>query len=171
MARNLAVGLVFGGFAVASLVGVVGYNLAPRTKPDPVSVAFSELVRMESPPAAVKVRGVAHYRGRATQSYAGGLFSDAKTVHVYGLFDTHDTTGREIQILVRSDVAPDHLVDFEYVELTGWYERPASHTVPTNTEILFSRANYFFSDNLWVLEPWQIESFDPAAEAPVETSD
>lgn len=164
MKRGTLIAIVLGVLLVLGAVALVVSAFLPRSRPDPVRVTFDELVQLDPKPAAVTLRGTAHYRGVVTQNVPPSLAGGPDRYWVYGLFDVHDTAGKEIRILVRSPFEVERRIDYEYVELTGWLDRPKSHTVPPQTEQMFARADYFFSDDVWVLTPWEVESFDPAAE-------
>jgi hypothetical protein len=153
---------------IAAVVGLVVWQLQPRPRPEPVPVTF-ETLDPGDPPAAITIRGTAHYRGVVRQRVPPSLAGGAREYHVYGLFPLYDTEGREIRLLVRDPEPPPPRIDLEFVELTGWLDRPRPHTIPFRTEELLARSDYFFSDEVLVLEPWARRTLDPA-DAPAGAS-
>ena len=109
------------------------------------------------------MRGTAHYRGVVTQTVPASLAGPAQQYAVFGLFPLHDASDKEIRVLVRSPFKVPPRVDYEYVQVTGFLERPKPSTIPAQTEQMFARADYWFSDDVWVIEAWEITTFDPAA--------
>lgn len=162
MKRGTVIAVVLGVLLVLGAIGLVGTAFLPRSKPDPTPVTFDELVLMDPKPATVTLRGTAHLRGVVTQNVPPSIVGGHDRYWVYGLFDVHDTAGKEIRIVVRSPFEVEKRVDYAYVEVTGWLDRPKSYTLPPQTEQMFGRADYFFSDDLWVLEAWEVKGFDPA---------
>ena len=148
--------------AVVVVVGIVIVTVSPEKfigRPAAVNLSFDEL---DSMPAAVKMRGTAHYRALVKQRVPGNALRAEETYYVYGFFPLNDTASREIQLLVRSKEEPEDLIDFEFLEVEGYLREPTHHTVPFRTEeILSSQSDYFFAQNLLVIEAWGQRSISP----------
>ena len=64
-------------------------------------------------------------------------------------------------MLVRTARKPERFVAYEYMTLEGRLSLPTSDKVPFSTEIeLGKRSEYFFTDEMVLLEPWRIEVED-----------
>jgi hypothetical protein len=150
--------------AVLAVIAMVTLAINPQwtsERPVPVSVTFADL---GGPYEAATIRGTAHYSVVIEQTVPGTLVADEQHYWLYGLFPEHDTSGRAIQLLVRSPVAPEDMVSFEYVELTGRISKPTRYNVPPQTEeFLYRQSDYFFAGELWVMEPWQTRSYEPGS--------
>jgi len=144
---------------MAGAIGGLAFWMAqPRARVPATEVTFETL----SPEyGAIRIRGTAHYRGVVHQRVGASLASGPQEYWVYALFPVHDTEGREIKLLVRSDKKPPSRVDYEFVELEGWLDPPKSNTLPLQTQKMMSQSGYFW-DEVLVLTPWRSESFDPA---------
>lgn len=150
------------GVVLATLVGTAGmvaWSMSPRPKPEPVQVDFDSL---SSEYPAIRIQGTAHYRGVVLQTVPAGLLTPPQKYYVYALFPPFDTEGREISLLVRSTVPPTPRVDYEFMELEGWLDRPRPVTIPFRTEEMLAKADYFFGDDVLVLEPWSQRTVDPS---------
>lgn len=161
MKRGILVVLLAVLIAVGGTAGLLVWQAQPRPRPEPVDVTLATL-DLEHPPEAITIRGTAHYRGIVRQKVPGSLRGPEHMMYVFGLFDVYDTEGREIRVLVRSPFEPPPRIDYEFVELTGWLDRPAAHTIPFRTEEMLAKADYFFGDEVLVLEPWDHRTMDPA---------
>jgi hypothetical protein len=156
--------LVVGGVLAVAAVGAAGglYLWASADPPEPIVVEFADLP-VDAP--VIRIRGTAHYMAMVRQDVPGNLIFEPKTFYVYGLFATHDTSSKAIRLLVRTEVPPEDGVGFEFLELEGWLMPPDRHTVPFHTEdLLAQQSDYFFTEDLQVLQPWHQESFDPGRE-------
>lgn len=152
--------------AAAGAVVLVGVGAAgtwwwmQRPPPAAVAITFSDL---PSKAPAVRIRGTAHYLAMVRQDVPGHVFVEARTYYVYGLFPAHDTSSRAIRLLVRTQVPPEDGVSFEYLEVEGLLYPPDRYTVPWRTEdILSGQSDYFFTDDMLVVEPWAQRAWDPA---------
>ena len=163
-------GQVFGLGAVAGVLALVacgvgafffwGLVLGGWDRPQPVQV--TDWSKISPDLDAIRIRGMAHYGGRAVLQDPGTLVRSPQTWYVYGLFEPHDVDSREIRILVRTTVRPEDMVSFEYLELEGWLYEPTKYTVPFYVEELFQReSNYFFHPEMMVLQPWSQEAYEP----------
>lgn len=159
MKRGWVLGVVLGVTLVASTAVFIAWQLQPRQPVEPTLVNF-ETFQADLP--AIRIRGTAHYRGMIKQDVGASLLGGPDTYWVYPLFAVGDTEGREVRLLVRSPIAPPKRVEYEFVELEGWLDAPRPHTIPLRTEDLLGTANYYFSPEVMVLEPWRQENFDPA---------
>ena len=107
----------------------------------------------------VRVKGMAHYPVIIKQTEPGTPFTDDATFWLWPLFESHDTSSRGIRVLVRAPRRPEDLVGFEYMTLEGYVSLVTPEKVPFSTEIeLGKRSEYFFTDDMLLLEPWRIES-------------
>jgi hypothetical protein len=114
-------------------------------------------VYLESP--FVRLEAMAHYPIIIKQTIPGGLFSDDRTMYLFPLFPKHDTGDRAIRVLVRADRRPEDMVSFEFMTVEGHLALPTADKVPFSTEIaLGKRTEYFFTDDMVLLEAWRIES-------------
>ena len=155
--------VVLGGLGAWLALGGAGEG----ARPEPVAIGFGDLGQ---PYPAATIQGTAHYSVVIEQTVPATLLAEEQHFWLYGLFPEHDTSGREIRMLVRSPVAPEDMVSFEYVRLTGPIAKPNRYTVPPNTEeYLYRQSDYFFAGELWVMEPWSTESYEPSAREPEDT--
>lgn len=107
----------------------------------------------------VRVKGMAHYPVIIKQTEPGNLLMEERTYWLWPLYEAHDTTSRGIRVLVRAPRPPDDLVSFEYMTVEGYVSMITPEKVPFSTEIdLGKRSEYFFTDDMVLLEPWRIES-------------
>jgi hypothetical protein len=152
---------LMGGGVVLALVGLavtgVIFTLSPRAPIEPVRADFDDL---EPDMKAVSVRGTAHYRGVLVQHPRGGC-QGSEPMYVYALFPVGDVLGREVRVLVRTRERPSPRVDFEFVEVEGFFDPPRPHTVPFDTEEKLARADYFFHPDLRVIEAWSVRTVSP----------
>jgi hypothetical protein len=157
--------LLFGAGALAVLasIGFVGWSLMPRQRIPPVDATFEEL---DPDLPAIRIQGTAHYRGVIIQRSRSAISFEPETMYVYGLFPVGDTEGREVRILVRTDRRPAARVDFEYVEVEGFFDAPRPHTLPFGSEEQMAGANYFFHPDVRVLTAWDIRTIDPILDTP-----
>ncbi len=123
---------------------------------EPIDAALEELP-LETP--FVRVRGMAHYPVIIKQHVPGSLFYDEQTFYLFPLFAPNDTSTRGVRVLVRAPRRPDALVDFEHMVVEGFVGRVTPDKVPFSTEIdLGKRTDYWFTDDMVLLEAWRIES-------------
>ena len=123
---------------------------------EPVDVELADL-GLDTP--FVRVKGMAHYPVIIKQTRPGNLLVDDETVWLWPLFEAHDTKSRSIRVLVRAPREPENLVAFEYMTMEGHVSPITADKVPWSTEIqLGKRSEYWFSDDMVLLEPWRIES-------------
>ncbi|MBT3221113.1 MAG: hypothetical protein HN348_18690 [Proteobacteria bacterium] len=122
---------------------------------EPVEVEYNDLdISLQN----VRVSGMAHYPITVKQEVPGNAFFDGKTYYLFALFEAHDTASRNIRVLVRTARRPESMVSYEYMTLEGRLRMPTPETVPFELEIQFGKnTDYFFTDDLMVLEPWRIE--------------
>ena len=125
-----------------------------RGEPEDVGPLYD--VHLEQP--FVRVSGMAHYPIVIKQTVPGGLFGEDGTTYLFPLFPEHDTEDRAIRILVRANRPPEKYVSYEYMTVEGHVVLPTSDKVPFYTEIeLGKRSNYFFTDEMLLIEAWRIE--------------
>jgi hypothetical protein len=110
----------------------------------------------------VRIEAMAHYPVVVKQKTNPRFpWQHRELFYVFPLFDKHDPDARAVRILVRTKREPERFVAYEYMTVEGRLERPTAETLPYNTEIEFGkRSEYFFTDDLMILEPWQIEHED-----------
>jgi len=72
----------------------------------------------------------------------------------------------------RTQRPPEHLVSYELMTVEGRIERPTVNKVPFDTEILLGKGtDYFFADDLLLIEPWVIESGLDPRDRPADLDD
>jgi len=152
-------------FAVVVLLGtaVVGWNrgwVGDTARGEPVFTTFEDL---DSGVRAVRISGMAHYSVVVEQHAPGNLFHTPKTYYLFGLFPPYDTASRMISVLVRTTREPEDLVSFELMTIEGRLSRPALDKVPFDTEVILGkRSDYYFAEDMLLLEPWTVEEgLDP----------
>ena len=125
---------------------------APRSTP--VEMRFEDLSLDEQ---TVRVDIMAHYEALVKQTVPESLFTDEQTLYLFGAFAPYDSDGRSVRLLVRTPRPPERLVSYEMMTIEGRLERPIPEKVPYSTEQLFGKhADYFFSDDVLLIEPWRI---------------
>ncbi len=142
---------------ISGVVGAALVVLWQTTEPrgDPVP---AELEDLDISVPFVRVSGMAHYPVVIRQTIPGRPFSPEKQLYVFPLFGPHDTEGRAVRVLVRTARKPDDLVSYEFMTLEGHVSVPTPDKVPFSTEVaLGKRSDYFFTDDMVLLEPWRIE--------------
>lgn len=135
----------------------VWYSQLPPELPrgEPVDMVLGD-IHLEEP--FVRVSGMAHYPIVIKQSVPQGLFAEDGTTYLFPLFPEHDTSDRAVRVLVRANRPPEKYVSYEYMTVEGHVALPTSDKVPFNTEIeLGKRSEYFFTDEMLLLEAWRIE--------------
>lgn len=146
---------------VTVLVSLVGCGRADRPI---VDVAVAEL-SLDAP--HVRVKGMAHYPSATTQKAPATLVLPERTYHLFALFPEQDTQGKEIRVMVRTERAPEALVDFEQMTIEGWLEPASSRILPPSTEaVLSDKRGYFFAEDLMLLVPDVVRSGDEVWERP-----
>jgi hypothetical protein len=129
----------------------------PRPCTDHDEVGLVGLDPVEQP--CIAVDGTAHYTAVARQTVTSGLFRDEQVFYLFPLMPPDDYDGREVRVLVRTTRAPERLVSYETLAMTGRIERATPELVPYRTEIELGKAGgYFFTDDLVVLTPDEIIS-------------
>jgi hypothetical protein len=159
MKRGVVFVVVMGIAAALGSAGLLAWSLTPRGRIEPVDVDFEHL---DAALPAIRIRGTAHYRGVIHQTVPAGVFSEPQRYYVYALFPAFDTESREVQLLVRSQEPPSARVDYEFLEVEGWLDKPRPVTIPFQTEEMLGKAGYFFGEEVLVLEAWAQRTVDPA---------
>ncbi len=98
----------------------------------------------------VRLIGTAHYPVQVTQR--GG--SSGQTWWIYPVFERGDTTGRYVQVLVRSPHEPDPLLAFEDVSIEG-LARPPSSIIGPDVRKAFIEAGYELDERLVLVEAFE----------------
>lgn len=108
----------------------------------------------------VTVAGMAHYSAVIKQRQPGSLTTAAGTRYLFPLFMPHDTEGRAIRVLVRTERPPEDLVTFELMTVTGRVRMATPENgIAYDVETIFgSKSDYFFTDETVVLDATGIES-------------
>ena len=111
--------------------------------------------------ACVRVAGMAHYQAVVKQETPATLFRQARTAYLFGIFPPYDTSGRAINVLVHSPIAPEDMVSYELMKVEGRLVVPDLQLVPADTEVILGkRSDYFFTDELVVLKAENILPFE-----------
>lgn len=148
--------VVFLGAAAA--IGFVRFRPVPQP-PGEIPVVGFDALDLASP--WVTLEGTAHYASVITQKVPGSLFSEPQTLHLFGFFPRDASEERAIPVLVRTSRPPERLVHYEYLTVTGRLTALTKDKVPLTTETMLSeRTEYFFADEVLLLEPIRIESED-----------
>ncbi len=107
----------------------------------------------------VSTSGQAHYEAVIRQTHPGGLFGEDRHLYLFPLMPMGKVEEREVRVLVLTERAPEHLVAYEEMELTGRVVRATPERVPYSAEVQLGKAGgYFFTDDMVVLMPDAIVS-------------
>lgn len=121
--------------------------LLPRGEPSVVT--FEQLDRDSG---HVEVMGTLHYPVRVTQTFeATWLRPEPPTQHIFPLFAKGDTMGREIRVLVLSEVEPDRMFGLEDRLVRGEIERPNSRLLNRGVLDTFHEHSYQFDADFLLL--------------------
>ncbi len=127
--------------------------LEPRG--EPVDVEFAAL-SLDEP--FVRTELQAHYEALVTQTIPANLLHEEQKLWLFAAFAPYDSEGRQVRLLVRTARPPDKIASFEMMTVTGQLVRPTPATVPMATEEQLGRhTDYFFTDDVLLLEPWRID--------------
>ena len=144
------------------LIIVVGVGVkfwVTRAELVPQPVVETDFANLDTQEPFVRIRGTAHYPVVIHQTVPGNLFTEEKTYYLFPLFADHDVSNRAIRVMVRTERPPEELVSYEVMTLEGRLSAPDHHKLPFSTEIAIGqRSDYFFTDQMVLLEPWKIES-------------
>ena len=156
-------GMMFLALVAAAAVG--RWAAQPRVPDGPAEeITFEQL---HDGAEVVRIKGMAHYASTITQTVPGGLFGEDTTYYLYGFFPEHATTAGAIPLLVRTQRKPERLVTFEVMTVEGALGRPTSRVVPPSTEAMLSkRTDYWFADEVLLLQARRITSEDGVWTAP-----
>ncbi|MBX2797834.1 MAG: hypothetical protein KTR31_09205 [Myxococcales bacterium] len=109
----------------------------------------------------VELTAQAHYPVVVTQTVPGNLLADEQHYFVFPVFAEHDTDNRAIRVLVRTERAPEELVTYETMTVSGRLVPVTPDEIPHGTEVLIGkRSDYFFTDEMVLLVPDRIVSGD-----------
>lgn len=129
-----------------------------------LEVDFAALELSSGP---VRLSGMAHYRGTIVQKVPATVLSEEQTWYVFPLFPVYDTDNREVRVLVRTQRPPEKIISYEIMTLEGRPREVTPERVPFSTEILMGQqADYFFADEVILIEPWRITVDEEVWEAP-----
>ncbi len=107
----------------------------------------------------VSTSGQAHYEAVIKQTYGGGLFGEDQHLYLFPIMEPGRTEEREVRALVLTERAPERLVAYEQMELTGRVVRATPQRVPYSAEIQLGKAGgYFFTDDMVVVLPDHVMS-------------
>lgn len=124
----------------------------PGFRPEAVEVTVDTISRDNR---GVRISGTAHLQARLRQT-AGG-----ETFYVYPLLAKSDTLGREIHVLLRTQVEPDDLYGFEDRTIEG-FARPPGNLVDRTVKDTLLKKGYHFTEDFVLVEEW------PPEDAPAE---
>ncbi|NCG21304.1 MAG: hypothetical protein GWP91_20030 [Rhodobacterales bacterium] len=143
---------------VFSIGATIWWMTLPPTFPRGEAVAMEVAdVYLEQP--FVRLEGVAHYEVVLRQKPQGRLFGDDKTYFLFPFFAKNNESDRAIRVMVRTTRPPERLVNYEHMAIEGYLSLPSEVKVPYSSEITIGkRSDYFFTDEMLLLEPWLIES-------------
>jgi hypothetical protein len=153
--------------AVAAGGTVLIKSMSERDVPPASEARVVPLDELDVADGYVRVKGMAHYQSVITQKVPSNLLHDEATWYVYGFFPVHDSDNRAVRVLVRSQRKPEALVSYEVMEVEGWVGPPVPNKIPPSTETMLSnRSEYYFSDDMLLLEATRIYSEDGVWETP-----
>jgi hypothetical protein len=127
----------------------------PGFRPEAVDVAIDTITRDHR---GVRLSGTAHLQARLRQT-AGD-----ETFYVYPLLAKSDTLGREIHVLLRTQVKPDELYGFEDRTIEG-FARPPGNLVDRTVKNTLQKKGYHFTDDFVLVEEWAPEPATDEAQA------
>jgi hypothetical protein len=119
----------------------------PGFRPEAVDVDVASIDRDHR---GVRITGTAHLQARLRQT-AGG-----QTFYVYPLLAKGDTLGREIHVLLRTQVEPDDLYGFEDRTIEG-FARPPGNLVDRTVKDTLLKKGYHFTEDFVLVEEWPPE--------------
>ena len=110
----------------------------------------------------VRVEGMAHYPVVVKQTVPPVFFwQEEEVFYLFPLFPKHEVEEMAVRVLVRTPREPERFVAYEYMTLEGHLSLPTAAKVPYNMEIqLGKHSDYYFTDEMILLEPWRIEAED-----------
>lgn len=143
------------GSAAASALLVLGMvtwdrGAPPGCNPPAKPRALAELTLKDR---GVEVHGTAHYPVRLQMGT--GSRGDAP-VYVFPLFETGDTLGREVRVLVMTTAPPDPLLGYEDRTIRGLV-RPAAGMVPEAARDALKLQGYKLSDDTLLIAAFDEE--------------
>lgn len=162
--RGVLVGL---GLAAVAVGGVVAGVVSSRSGPPAVfaTSGFGDLDPRQK--RWIRLEGTAHYPATLTQNLDATMFREERTYYVFAFFPVHDTSSREIPLLVRTQRPPERLVSYETMTIEGRLGPLTERTVPSGSEkLLGEKVGYFFAEPVYLLEPVRIVSEDGIWEEP-----
>jgi len=122
-------------------------SLVPRGEPTIVEVAA-----LDRGSGYVEVLGTLHYPVRVKQTFeATWLKPEPPTQHIFPLFPQGDTMGRDIRILVISEVEPDRMLGLEDRRVRGQIVRPTSRLLTRGVLDTFREHAYEFDAEFLLL--------------------
>lgn len=154
-------GRLAGWLAVAVSIVVVGVvarvatsGRAPCTEYTPTTVEEIDVAD-----GCVTLKGQGHYEVVVRQRVPGNILVDDHEYHLFPVFPPGKTDARAIRLLVRTERAPDSMVTYETMTLSGRLQPVTTDEVPAGTEVAIGkRSNYYFTDAMVLLVPDTIES-------------
>ena len=149
-------------FAAIFSAGVVLFFVSQPTgipRGEPVVTAVND-VHLEEP--FVRIEGMAHYGALVRQRVPPRFpWQEEERFFLFPIFAEHAARDRAIRVLVRTKREPERFVHYEYMAVEGRLVRPTDETLPYSTEVeMGKKTDYFFTDELLILEPWRIEAED-----------
>ena len=146
-------------FVLIVVVGVGVKFWVSRAELIPQPVVDTDFANLDPRVSNVRIRGMAHYPVVIRQTVPGNLFTSEKTYYLFPLFPEHDTSDRAIRVMMRTVRPPEDLVSYEIMTVEGRISAPDHYKLPFSTEIAIGqRSDYFFTDQMVLLEPWKIAS-------------
>jgi len=145
---------------VLIVAGGIGVKLwVSRSDLVPQPVVETDFANLDPLASFVRIRGTAHYPVVIRQTVPGNLLTAEKTYYLFPLFPEHDVDNRAIRVMVRTERPPEERVSYEVMTLEGRISPPDHHKLPFSTEIAIGkRSDYYFTDQMVLLEPWKITS-------------
>jgi hypothetical protein len=124
-------------------------SCTPGALPPAKIITFDDIFDAEG---RVEITALAHYTVVIHQTTPASGCRESEEHWLYAVFPPNDPQNRAVNLLVQSPVAPESLVSFEPLTITGVIQRAAPPIVPFDTEIKFGeRSNYYFVDNTMLM--------------------
>jgi hypothetical protein len=129
----------------------------PGFRPPSVDVTVDTINRDNR---GVRLGGTGHLEARLKQTSKDG----GEIWWLYPLLNKGDTTGREIHVLLRTQIEPNRLYSYEDRDIEG-FARPPGRLVDSRTREVLLKKGYSFANDFVLVEEWPVDpdSSDEAA--------
>jgi hypothetical protein len=144
---------VLGPFAIVA-TAAIGYHWWDKGAPPGFRPTYHPVTvqEIDFENRGVRIQGTAHYEVRLWQT-----MGDGARFFVFPLMAPGDTTGREVQVLVRTARPPDDLATYEDVLIDGLARPPGDRVGHTIWQALRNHG-YDFADEVVLVESHEIRT-------------